>query len=409
MNTTMLKQKTEVFDPLINVSPQLLDAPYGRLAEMCESGPIIWSPAGDQWLVTQYEVASAILRDNRFGKRLDRWKHPNLLLRGALKIIRPTTNMLLQDPPDHTRVRSLVNKAFTPKVIHALEEHITSIADRLLDDLLKKDSADLVSEYAFLLPVTVIAELLGVPTSDRHQFKEWSTKITLGLDGSGCPMKIFNSIAATQGLKKYLSAAIDEKRKAPKNDIISTLVQAQEDNDRLSKKELLSNAILILIAGHETTVNLIGNGTLNLLTHPVQKQLLMDNPGLMNSAVEEILRYDPPVQIVRRLAKENMEVGGVKLKPDQALTILIGACNRDPRANSNPDKFDVQRENPKHISFGAGIHYCLGAELARTEARIALRRLFERAPNLALADAPIHYKAPFALRGLQQLIVKPNG
>lgn len=409
MNNTMLKQETEIIDPVMHVPQHVLDAPYARLAAMREMGPIIWSPQGEQWLVTQYDVASAILRDNRFGKRLDRWKHPNFLMRSALKFMRPATNMLLQDPPDHTRIRSLVNKAFTPKVIHALGEHITAIADRLLDDLIKKESADLVSEFAFLLPVTVIAELLGVPSSDRDQFKDWSTKITMGLDGSGCPMKIFNSLAASQGLKKYLGAAIDEKRKSPKNDIISTLVQAHEDNDRLSKQELLSNAILILIAGHETTVNLIGNGTLNLLTHPVQKQLLMENPDIIGGAVEEILRYDPPVQIVRRLAKENIEISGVKLKTDQALTILIGACNRDPRANSNPDKFDVQRENPKHISFGAGIHYCLGAELARTEARIALRRLFERAPNLALGDAPFHYKAPFALRGLQQLIVKPNG
>jgi cytochrome P450 len=406
----MIKQETAIFDPLIYVPPHVLDNPYARLAEMRELGPIIWSPTGDQWLVTQYEEANSILRDNRFGKRLDKWKHPNFMMRSALKIMRPANNMLLQDPPDHTRIRSLVNKAFTPKVIHALSDHITSIADKLLDEMLKKKSADLVSEFAFLLPVTVIAELLGVPSSDREQFKNWSGKITLGMDGSGCPMKIFNSIFAIQGLKKYLGAAIDIKKRNPQNDILSTLVQAQsEDNDRLSKAELLSNTILILIAGHETTVNLIGNGTFSFLTHPVQKQLILDNPDLMSGAVEEVLRYDPPVQIVRRLAKEPMEISGVKLEPNQALTILIGACNRDPRVNHNPDSFDIQRESPKHISFGAGIHYCLGSELARTEARIALRRLFERAPELALApNSPIHYKAPFALRGLNQLIVNPN-
>lgn len=407
MNTMTLTQDTVIFDPVIHVPQDVLNMPYPRLAAMRDLGPIIWSPMGGQWLVTQYEQASAILRDNRFGKRLDRWRHPNFMMRNAIRFFRPATNMLLQDPPDHTRIRSLVCKAFTPKAIRLLEEHISSIADKLLGDMLRKPTADLVSEFAFLLPVTVIAEMLGVPSSDREQFKDWSGKITLGMDGSGCPMKIFNSIAAVHGLKKYLGAAIDRKKKNPEHDILSSLVEAQsEDNDRLSKAELLSNTILILIAGHETTVNLIGNGTLSFLNHQDQKNLVFEKPELMSNAVEEILRYDSPVQIVRRLAKERVEIGGVKLQPDQALTILTGACNRDPRVNPDPDRFNIQRQDIKHISFGAGIHYCLGAELARTEARTALSKLFQRAPQLALANSQISYKGPFSLRGLKELIVQ---
>jgi len=406
----MQTQTDIILDPLTRLPAGALENPYPILAQMREKSPLIWSPAGNQWLVTRYDEANTMLRDNRFGKRLDRWKHPNFFLRGAFKYLRRgASNMLLSDPPDHTRIRSLVNMAFTPKVIHQLEEHITAIADDLIAKMLKEKSSDLISEFAFLIPVTVIAELLGVPTSDREQFKNWSQKITMGMDGGGCPMRIFDSVVAMEGLRRYLSAAIDRKRKNPTNDIISTLVEAQsEDNDKLSKEELLANTILILIAGHETTVNLIGNGTLNLLTHPVQKDLLIDNPDLMKGAIEEILRFDSPVQIVRRLATEPMQIGDTTVKTNDAFTILIGACNRDPRVNPDPDKFDIRREHPKHISFGAGIHYCLGSELARTEARIAFRQLFKAAPELRLLDSPLRYKGPFALRGLQELMVATN-
>ncbi len=406
MNTTTVKPEIEILDPLMRIPAGVLGNPYPTLAKMQERGPILWSAEGNQWLVTRYEEANSILRNNQFGKRLDRWRHPNFLMRSAIKYMRPGSNILLQDPPDHTRIRSLVNTAFTPKVIHQLEDHITEIADNLLAEMLKKDTSDLISEFAFVIPVTVIAELLGVPASDREQFKAWSRKITMGIDGGGCPMKVFDSIMAMQGLRRYLSTTIDQKRKTPTNDLISTLVAAQsEGNDRLSKSELLANTVLILIAGHETTVNLIGNGTYNFLKHPDQKDLLLSNPDLIGGAVEEVLRYDPPVQVVRRLANEPIEIGDVNIKTNDALTILVGACNRDPRVNPDPDRFDISREKPKHISFGAGIHYCLGAELARTEARIAFRQLFKAAPDLRLVDTPPLYKGPFALRGLQELMV----
>lgn len=410
MNTATIEEmKTTdiVLDPLSPLPTGALENPYPLLASMQERAPLIWSPASNQWLVTRYEEANTMLRDNRFGKRLDRWKHPNFLMRSAFQFLgRGTRNILVSDPPDHNRLRSLVNMAFTPKVVHQMEDHITSIADQLIAKMSKKQNSDLIGEYAFLIPVTVIAELLGVPTSDRDMFKDWSNKITMGIDGSGCPMRVLNSVFAMQGLRKYLSANIERKRKNPSDDLLSTLIAVQsEDNDRLSKAELLANSILILIAGHETTVNLIGNGTLNLLRHPEQKMLLTDNPELTKGAIEEILRYDSPVQIVRRLANEDIEMDGIKIKKNDAFTIMIGACNRDPRANQDPDRFDIRRENPKHISFGAGIHYCLGAELARTEARIAFRQLLKAFPELKLVDQPLKYKGPFALRGLQELKV----
>jgi Cytochrome P450 len=405
--TIAAPKKTEnIFDPLMFVPNGVMENPYPRLNSMRELGPILRSPNGNQWLVCGYEEANAILRSNQLGKRLDRWRHPNFLMRTAYKIFRKqgVSSILLQDPPAHTRVRSLVNSTFTPRMVHALEEHITTITDNLLDEMLKNDSFDLIADFAFPLPVTVIAELLGIPASDRMRFKEWSTKITSGLEASKCPMRLVNSFWAMNELRGYLNNAINIKRKSPEQDLISLLVEAQaENNDKLSQEELLANAVLILIAGHETTVNLIANGVCNLLAHPDQKQLMLDDPGTISGAVEEILRYDPPVQIVRRMSNQPFDIGGFHIPPGDAITILIGACNRDPRINKDPERFDILRKDIRHLTFGAGIHYCLGAELARTEARIAFRRLFNRVPGLRIKSSPIHYKGPFALRGPKEL------
>lgn len=399
--------KTEdIFDPLMYVPAGVLANPYPRLASMRESGPILRSPNGNQWLVCGFEEANLILRSNQFGKRLDRWRHPNFLMRQAIRIFRRqgVNSILLQDPPAHTRVRSLVNSTFTPRMVHALEEHITAITDNLIDKMLRKDSFDLIADFAFPLPVTVIAELLGIPASDRMRFKEWSTKITTGLEASRCPMRLVNSFFAMKELRGYLNSAINIKRKSPGQDLISLLVEAQaENNDRLSQEELLANAILILIAGHETTVNLIANGICNFMAYPEQKQLMLDDSSTISGAIEEILRYDPPVQIVRRLSNQPFDIGGVHIPPGEAITILIGACNRDPRVHKEPDRFDILRKDNRHLTFGAGIHYCLGAELARTEARIAFRRLFHRAPDLVVTSSSIEYKGPFALRGPKEL------
>ncbi len=400
--------ESEILDPLSHLPDGALEDPYPLLAKMREVSAIQWSSKSNQWLVVRYDEASMIMRSNKFGKRLDQWRHPKFVMRQTMKVFRRggSNSILLQDPPDHTRVRALVNSAFTPRVVHDLEEHIASIASGLIERLVSGNEVDLISNFAFPLPVTVIAELLGVLVEDREKFKEWSSKITLGLDVSRCPMRLVHSFFAMDQLRRYLSKIIDGKRKSPGNDLISSLIAAQlEDNHQLSREELLANSVLILIAGHETTSNLIGNGVYTLLNHPEQKRLFIERPHIASNAVDEILRYDPPVQLVRRVVREGVEIAGAKLRENDGITILFGACNRDPRVFTEPDKFDILRQNIRHLTFGAGIHFCLGAELARTEARIALSLLFKRFPNLALANEPITYKGPFGLRGPQRLMV----
>lgn len=410
MSQSSLEKSASIFDPISHLPDGALEDPYPLLAAMRNRAPIIWSAGGNQWLVLRYEEANSILRNNSFGKRLDKWKHPKFIMRQAARIFRRggSSSILLQDPPDHTRVRALVNSAFTPRVVRALEDHITAITNSLIDNMIDKTRFDLIDDFAFPLPVTVIAQLLGVPVEDQDRFKHWSRNITLGLAVSGRPMRLVHSFLAMEQLRKYLSKTIDGKRNQPGADLISSMLAAQSaDHQHLSQEELLANAILVLIAGHETTTNLIANGVISLLKHPEQKQMVLEDPGLFGAAVEEILRYDPAVQIVRRLANEAVDIGGVHIRQNDGITILIGSCNRDAQVFKNPDQFDIKRENNnKHLTFGAGIHFCLGAELARTEARIALRQLFERMPNIKLSESNVKYKGPFGLRGPEHLLLE---
>jgi cytochrome P450 len=247
---------------------------------------------------------------------------------------------------------------------------------------------------------------MGIPPSDRDRFKLGSTTITSSLRGSVCPYRAFKSFQASRELRDYLLKIVHLKRTKPANDLLSTLAHLQsQEEGRLSEKELLANSVLILIAGHETTVNLIGNGMYHLLRNPDQKKLLMDRPQLIDSAIEEFLRFDPPVQVVRRVAYKECKIGGQTIRPEDAVTVLIGACNRDPRVFDRGDQLDIERAKSKHLSFGAGIHYCVGAELARSEARSAITTLLQKFPDIELQAPRMLYKAPFALRGLQALHV----
>lgn len=400
------------FDPLMDSSEEFLRNPYPVLHLIAQAGPIQWSDKGNQWLVCGLEEANIILRSKSFGKQLERWKNPQIVSRLFQQVFGHfrVPNILRQDPPEHNRVRGLISGAFTPSVVHQLEPKIQAVADEMIEGLnaqiKKTGSVDLISRFAFPLPITVIADLLGVPTSDQARFKVWSTLITNSLQGSPCPMKMTKSLGASFELRKYLKQMLEKKLKEPDASLLSAMAHINlEDEGKLSEKELISNSMLILIAGHETTVNLIGNGMRHLLSDAGDWRTLSENPQLMSVAVEEILRYDPPVQIVRRIVNENTEVAGKQMKKDDGVTILIGACNRDSRSFPDPDKFDLERANKKHISFGGGIHYCLGAELARTEARIAISSLLEKLPDLKLKEQPNSYKGPYALRGLQHLMV----
>lgn len=403
----MAAQNALVFDPVFESDFAFLQDPYPRLKDIGKSSPVVWSARGNHFLITGMAEANQVLKSNEYGKRLERWKHPNLFLRFFLNIMGGRlglTNILRQDPPEHTRVRGLMSTAFVPQVVQQMEPKIQKIADDLIDDIAKSDRAELISQYAFLLPISVIADLLGVPYEDRDKFKHWSTQVTGSLQGSACPLKVTKSFAASFELRKYLRKAVAAKLKSPGEDLLSRLAMVQSAEDgRLSEEELIANSILLLIAGHETTVNLIGNGLYHLMREPEQRKLLEEHPELIKDCVEEILRYDSPVQMVRRIAKHEMELAGHKIKPDDALTVLIGACNRDD--DLQHDHFDIMRQNRKHVSFGAGIHYCLGSELARVEARIAISTILRRLPTMTLAAPVMPYKAPFALRGLSRLDV----
>ncbi len=403
----MSETATAIIDPLNPITQEFLDDPYPIYDKIRNAAPLCWSKKGKYWLVTSYELAQEITKDLRFEKHLERTNNINPLFKmlpGPSYMSKTRSNwMINQNPPDHTKMRSLVNKAFSPKMIQQMYEHIQAIADRLIDEAMPKGKIEFVSEFAFLLPITVIAEMLGIPAKDHASFKDWSHKITQTLEpGYGLDtLKVAND--AYDQLVDYLKPLVAERRENPKEDLISALVHAEIDGEKLSELDVLGNICLILVAGHETTVNLIGNGMLALLQNPDQLELLKANPDLIASATEEFLRYDSPVQSVRRLVGEDMEFHGQKMHKHDMVVIFLGACNRDPKEFEDPNKLDINRKNIKHISFSSGIHHCLGAALARMEGQIAIGTILRRLPNIRLAEQTLVHKRPYSLRGVQEM------
>jgi cytochrome P450 len=317
--------------------------------------------------------------------------------------------MLLLDPPDHTRLRSLVHKAFTPRMVAQLRPSIQQLTDELLDvaaETARREGAvDLMAAFAYPLPVAVICALLGVPQEDYVQFHGWSDAIARTLDLNDDPAIYDRGAVAARTLTDYLDGLLSARRLKPQNDLISALVGLELEGDKLTKEELFGTCALLLIAGHETTVNLIGNGTLALLSHPDQWQLLQAEPELAPAAVEELLRYDSPVQMTTRIAHETFEHRGHTIRRGQEVAFLLGAANRDPDRFPNPDRLDITRSDNRHLSFGGGIHYCLGAPLARLEGEIAFNTLARRFPSLHRASTKVTHRDNFLLRGLTALPV----
>ena len=314
--------------------------------------------------------------------------------------------MLFADPPDHTRLRGLVNKAFTPRTVEKLRLRIRQIADQLLDRAAAAGEMDLIHNFAFSLPATVICEMLGIPAEQRDQFKVWSD------DAASWVGNVTGDLEVDRRTQRSLVEASDyfaafgaELRTAPRDDVLSALVHAEQDGESLSLDELMANAMLLLAGGHETTTNLIGNGLLALMRNPDQLQRLREDPGLVRTAIDEFLRYDSPAQLVARLAVTDMAVGDQTFSPGTVLGFLIGAANRDSRQFDQPDRLDVGRPDNKHLSFAHGIHFCLGAALARAEAEIAITAILERFPNLRLATSEPRFLPNFTLRGLESLPV----
>lgn len=373
-----------LFDP---TAPDFRENPYPFYAALRTQTPLVFWAERNLWLLSRWADCSAILRDGRFGN----------------DPVGP--DLLFQNPPDHTRLRSLLQKAFTPRRIELLRERIQTITDELLDQVQGEREIDLVATLAYPLPVAVIAALMGIPAADHTKFHAWSTALVDSLDLVRSPTLDERIATAESGFRDYFDHLIRVRRHNPQEDLLSALIAAEEAGDRLSGNELYFNARLLLIAGYETTVGLIGNGILALLRNADQRHLLQQQPSLIANAVEELLRYDSPIQMIGRVALETVEWQGTVFTKGQELGLLTGAANHDPAHIEHPDKLDITRPNVQHLAFGSGIHYCLGAPLARLEGQIAIQTLFHRFPNLELAEEAPPHRDNFVFRSLQRLPV----
>ena len=376
-------------------SPEVRADPYATYRQLRSTDPVHRMRVVDAWAVTRYHDVEAVLRDHkRFGNA------------GRIMVETVPLSLLDLDSPEHTRIRLLVSKAFTPRAVARLHTRVQELADELLDGVAGKERFDLIGALGYPLPLTVIAEMLGVRPRDMDRFEEWSKALALSVD----PVLGRNQIHAIKGAEQdafaYFETIIDERRRQPRDDLVSALLAAEEAGDRLSHQELLSVMLLILVAGNETTRNLIGNGMLALLRNPDQLQRLRDNPELLDAAVDELLRYDSPVQLNGRVAREDVEIGGKHIRAGDVVISLLGAANRDPEVFEEPERLDIGRRGESHLSFGRGIHYyCLGASLALLEARIAFASLLDRYGAIRLAIEPRH-RAGVALRGVEQLWIE---
>ena len=399
--------RVDLFDPDFKANPY---PTYARLRSEAPVHRVALPDGRGVWLVTRYEDVSAVLKDERFVKDWRDAMTPEQLAQipPIPEVMKPLArNMLDTDPPDHERLRSLVQKAFTPRLIERMRPRVQAIADDLLDAVQDRGEMDLIDDYAFPLPIIVIAELLGVPAEDRNKFREWSNAAVSGDTTQEYLEKIL--LPHMQAFTGYLRAMFEEKRKNPNDDLISGLVRAEEAGDKLSEDELLGMVFLLLVAGHETTVNLIGNGMLALLQHPDQLQKLREDPSLIKPAIEELLRYDGPVETsTERFAREDIAIGGTVIPKGEMVMVVIASADHDPERFSNPDELDLTRADNKHLAFGKGIHFCLGAPLARMEGQIAINTLLRRIPELRLADSPgsLTWRPGMVLRGLKGLPVE---
>ncbi len=392
------------YNPL---APQTYRNPYPRYALLRAKDPVHWSPLMDSWVLSRYEDVDTVLRDHkRFSSDARNRRSARRRQRQSV-VASPSEppSMLFSDPPDHTRLRALVNKAFIPQAIEALKSRIRAIAEELLDQVQDPAGFDVIETIAYPLPVIVMAELLGVPTRDRVQFKVWSDQRARLLEPTITASEIQVAIQAGREFDAYFMDVINARRKEPRDDLISTLVAVEEAGDKLTQGELLVMLRLLLIAGNETTTNLIGNGLLALLRHPDQLQALRDDPGRMPAAVEELVRYDGPVQVDGRTAMEDMEIKGRHIQKGQSIVVLIGSANHDPDVFRNPERLDITRKEASHIAFGRGIHHCLGAPLARLEGRIAFEAILERFADIRLLTDHPPFKDNIVLRSLRSLPV----
>jgi cytochrome P450 len=406
MNEHVQAAATEpLFDPL---APEFIRDPYPHYARLRTTDPVHLTQFG-AFIASRHAEASLALRDKRFGKdfveRTKRRYGPQIMQEPVFRSM--SHWMLQQDPPDHTRLRGLVVKAFTARRVEDMRPRIQQIVDQTIDAIVDQGRMDLIEDFAFRLPVTIICDMLGIPEEHREAFYKGSRDGGRLLDPVPMsPAEIEQGNAGNAMQQMYFQHLFELRRRQPGDDLTTQLVQAEEDGSKLSNEELTANIILLFGAGHETTVNLIGNGLLALHRNPDQLALLKANPGLITNAVEEFLRYDSSVQMTGRVTLEDIDdFGGKKIPKGESVFCLLGSANRDPAVYPDrPDQLDITRPNVRPLSFGGGIHFCLGAQLARIEAEIAISTLLRRLPDLRLDDAENpEWRPTFVLRGLKAL------
>lgn len=386
-----------LFDP---ADPEFRLDPVPAYKRLLAETPVFPNPRGG-WILSRHAHCMKVLESLSFGHDPEASSEvASAQRRGGL--------FVYMDPPDHTRLRGLVAKAFTLRTVEQMRPRIQRIVDDLIDEVERAGSMELIADFAYPLPVTVITEMLGVRAEDRHLFGQWTRDFVRGLDPqrSVPPAVRARQVQAGIAFRDYCSQLIESRRTNLGDDLISELIKAEEAGDRLTKEEMLATLTLLLIAGHETTVNLVGNGILQLMRHRKEWDRVVSDASFAKTAVEEILRFDPPVLFVRRRAVEDTEIDGVKIAKGDRLTVVIGAANRDPDVFPDPHRLDAGRQKNPHITFGLGIHFCLGAPLARIEGQIAFATLARRLPNLALDVEEPEYREHVTLRGLAALPVR---
>lgn len=384
------------------VPPEEWPDPHPHYHRMRAATPILPIPEWDEYVFTRWADCERILRDPTMSSDPEtrRVEVPFMELGEGME--RPRT-MLLMDAPDHTRLRKLVSKAFTPRTMERLRSHVAELANTMLDGV-DPTGFDVISSLGFPLPVTVICELLGIPAEDQHQFGPWSSDASRMLDADLDEATIQRGVLAFMQLVNYLNGIFEERRAAPRDDLLSGLLAAEEEGDRLSEEELRSTVMLLFVAGHETTMNLIGNGTVAMLRQRDQWDRLAADPTLAPGAVEEVLRFDGPVHITARTATVETTIDDVTVVPGQGLVTLLAAANRDPERFPDPDRLDITRADNHHLTFSQGAHYCLGAALARLEGQEVFKALTRRFPTLELTEEPEH-REHFVLRGYRAVNV----
>ncbi len=380
-------------------APEVRQNPYPYYAHLRNHSPVYWVESLQSWAVSRYEDVAYVAKNTQLFSSAP--IVPAIL--GELNPV-PEVNWLIStDPPAHMALRKLVNKAFTPRMVGALEPRIKEIAAQLLDGIEEGGDFDLVRDFSTPLPVMVIAEMLGVETERYRDFKRWSDDMLRATGGAIPPAELERLRASVDDLRHYFEQAIEERRRNPKEDLITALVRAEEERQALSAREVLAMCLLLLLGGNETTTNLLGNTVITLLSHPAELAKVRADLSLVPQMIEEMLRYESPVQAILRLATSDAEIAGSTIPAGGRVLILYGSANRDERQFPNPDTFDLTRNPQDHLGFGFGIHYCLGAPLARLEARVAMDAFLRRFPRIQLREQRLNWVDSFVVRGPKML------